>query len=117
MYCSTITQKSLYLKKRANDYCLLIFNYTFCYFSTKKQVGKTQSVPKTYCTVLTGSLFNSDTTQTITQLSTEGDQGSSLHSKNEKISGVWSQSVQLMEITVFITIFSRINTVSQVQAI
>lgn len=47
----------------------------FLLFFSEKQVGKTKSMPKTHCTLLTGPLFNCDTTQrqTIPQLSTEGD--------------------------------------------
>lgn len=48
----------------------------FLLLFSEKQVGETKS-PKTHCTLLTGPLFNCDTTQkqTIPQLSTEGDQG------------------------------------------
>ena len=52
-------------------------SFHFLLLFSEKQVGETKSMPKTHCTLLTGPLFNCDTTQrqTIPQLSTEGDEG------------------------------------------
>ena len=38
-------------------------SFHFLLLFSEKQVGEIKNMPKTHCTLLTGSLFNCDTTQ------------------------------------------------------